>query len=211
MTILIRCSSLANIMASPTAAAVKAGEVLSVGAKTYLKQLAKEEVYGFHKDISTKPMRKGIECEQEGIELYNHCFFETLTKNQERQSTDLITGEADIIAPNRGVDIKLPWSLSTFPALPEDADSYEWQARGYMHLWDLPRWDIAFCMVDTPDELIGYESEDEHKVSHIDPHLRVTVVTYLRDMEKEALMLDKAAAAQKFVAEEIQRIRDYHA
>ena len=96
------------------------------------------------------------------------------------------------------------------PALPEDVSDYEWQARGLYVPFDLPRWDIAFCMVDTPDDLIGYESHVIHKVSEIDPQLRVTAVSYLRDPEKESRMLEKARAAQLYIAETIERIKTIH-
>ena len=156
-------------------------------------------------------MEKGTRCEQDSIDLYNSVLFESLTKTPERRSNDCITGEPDLIkAGLYGVDIKTSWSLPTFPALPEDVSDYEWQARGYMCLFNLPRWDIAFCMVDTPDDLIGYESHVIHKVSEIDPQLRVTAVSYLRDPEKESRMLDKARAAQLYIAETIERIKTIH-
>lgn len=204
---LIRCSSLAKIMSEPK---TKAEGLLSKGAKTYLTGLAKEVVYGYREEISSKAMEKGTRCEQESIDLYNQVFFSSLTKNQERRSNDCITGEPDLIGKDFGVDIKTAWSLCTFPALPEDMPDYEWQARGYMCLFDLPRWDIAYCMIDTPDDLIGYEQLAIHKVSEIDPHLRVTVVSYHRDADKEAKMLEKARAAQLYITETIQRIKDIH-
>lgn len=188
----------------------KAEGVLSKGAKTYLTGLAKEVVYGYREEISSKAMEKGTRCEQDSIDLYNQVFFSSLTKNAERRSNDCITGEPDLIGKDFGVDIKTAWSLCTFPALPDDMPDYEWQARGYMCLFDLPRWDIAYCMIDTPDDLIGYEQYGIHKVSEIDPHLRVTVVSYLRDPEKESRMLDKARAAQLYIAETIERIKTIH-
>jgi len=188
----------------------KAEGLLSKGAKTYLTGLAKEVVYGYREEISSKPMQKGTRCEQESIDLYNQVFFSSLTKNAERRSNDCITGEPDLIGKDFGVDIKTAWSLCTFPALPDDMPDYEWQARGYMCLFDLPRWDIAYCMIDTPDDLIGYEQYGIHKVSEIDPHLRVTVVSYLRDPEKESRMLDKARAAQLYISETIERIKTIH-
>ena len=204
---LIRCSSLAKIMTEPK---TKAEGLLSKGAKTYLTGLAKEVVYGYREEISSKAMEKGTRCEQDSIDLYNSVLFESLTKNAERRSNDCITGEPDLIGKDFGVDIKTAWSLCTFPALPDDMPYYEWQARGYMCLFDLPRWDIAYCMIDTPDDLIGYEQYGIHKVSEIDPHLRVTVVSYLRDPEKESRMLDKARAAQLYIAETIERIKTIH-
>jgi len=204
---LIRCSQLGKIMPDPK---TKAEGVLSKGARTYLNSLAKEAVYGYREEISSKAIRKGIDCEQQSIDLYNSVFFESLKKHVGRLSNDCITGEPDLIKDGYGIDIKTSWSLATFPALPEDCSDYEWQARGYMCLFDRPRWYIAFCMIDTPEDLIGYEPLDLHQVSNIDPHLRVTVISYHRDDEKEAKMLEKARAAQVYVAETIERIKTIH-
>lgn len=65
---LIRCSSLAKIMTEPK---TKAEGILSKGAKTYLTGLAKEVVYGYREEISSKAMEKGTRCEQDSIDLYN--------------------------------------------------------------------------------------------------------------------------------------------
>ncbi len=206
---LIRCSSLGKIM--PDAKAK--GELLSVGAQTYLKDLAKEIYFGYGRHVTSKPMTKGITVEQKSIELYNSVHFLSLTKNTARRHNGLITGEPDLIIPGkRGIDIKSSWSLDTFPILPEDChDSiYEWQARGYMALWDLPEWEIAFCMVSTPEDLCQYESRQAHNVDHIDPQARVTSITYKRDMELEGKMMAKAKAAQEFIQSTIAKAHEVH-
>jgi hypothetical protein len=207
---LMRCSSLGKIMPEPK---TKAEGILSKGAKTYLTGLAKEVVYGYRERVTSKYMEKGTIVEDESIRLYNSVFFRTYTKNSERRDNGIITGECDIIEPGkRGIDIKSAWSLATFPALPEDCHDadYEWQARGYMLLWDVPEWEVAYCMVDTPEELIRYEQRELHEVSHIDPQLRVTSLIYKRDAEKEAKMLEKAKAAQQYIIDTIQKIKETH-
>lgn len=211
--ILIRCSSLGKIMTEPTAAATKKGEVLSVGAKTYLVSLAKEYVYDFREEVSSKYMEKGKAVEEDSINLYNAVFFRDLKKNTERRDNGLITGECDLIIPEKkGIDIKSSWSLATFPVLTEDCHEkdYEMQARGYMMLWDVPEWEIAYCMVDTPPELMRYEQPELHQVSHIDPQMRVTTISYRRDADIEEAIKNKVVAAQKFIAATIERIRVIH-
>ena len=212
---LIRCSSLVKIMTEPK---TKAEGLLSVGAKTYLNGLAREEVYGFREELDVRVIEKGRIVEDESIALYNSVFFESFAKNTERRNNQWITGECDIVKFNasgealRGVDIKSAWSLATFPVLPEDCGGkdYEWQARGYMMLWECPEWDIAYCMVNTPDELIKWEQRDLHEVDHIDPHLRVTTRRYTRDLEKEELIKAKAEAAQEYYKTIVQKIKDIH-
>jgi len=203
-----RASALGKIMTDPKAK----GEVLSEGAKTYLYEEAKKLVYGFDYSPSSKYTEKGLAVEDQSIELFNSVFFTDYQKNTERRTNDWVTGECDIFTGASIIDIKSCWSLATFPAIPDrgrDKD-YEWQLRSYMMLWDVDEAEIAYCMVNTPDELVGYEPEELHFVEHIDPTLRVTRVPYSRDRELEDKIKIKSEAAIAFVAETVQRIADEH-
>ncbi len=185
---------------------------LSQGAKTYLNKLAKEHVYGFREQISSKPMQKGTRCENESIELFNRVFFTEYFKHEGRIFTDLLSGECDILGDDVIIDIKTAWSLATFPATPDDAhsDLYEWQGRAYMHLYDKPRFTLAYCLVDTPEDLCQWEQPEIHFVSHIPENMRVTIWTCERDMEKENRMLDKCQKAQVYLREQVERIKAAH-
>lgn len=210
MTIKIRCSSLSKIMTEPKAKT----ETLSVGAKTYIEELAKEFVYGFKKVVSSKEMEKGTLVEPHSIELINDVFFTSYTKNTERRENEWLTGECDIYVPNtKIIDVKSPWSLATFPATVfagQDKD-YEWQLRGYMFLWDCDHAEINYCMVNTPDELIRFEDPSMHYVDHIDPSLRITRVQYDRDRELEEKIKTKVEAARVFFNEVVETIAMEHA
>lgn len=186
---------------------------LSAGAKTYLEGIAKEFLYGYHEVVSGKYMDKGLIVENQSIELYNSVHFTNYTKNTERRNDEYLTGECDIIVPGvKGIDIKSAWSLATFPATAAaGADKlYEWQCRGYMRLWNVPVWEVAYCMVNTPDELIKFEQEELHYVDHIDEALRVTVVRYERDMELEAKIVTKVQAARRYLDKIVADIRQQH-
>lgn len=205
----MRCSSLSKIMTEPKAK----DEILSVGAKTHVEELAKEFVYQYTKEVSSKEMEKGIIVEQACIELLNEVLFSNFKKNTERRENDWITGECDINAITRIHDIKAPWSLATFPATVfagRDKD-YEWQGRGYMMLWDCDEFEIDYCLVTTPDELIRYEPEDLHYVDHIDPLLRVTRVPYKRDRALEDQIKRKVDAARAYFDQIVQTIAEEHA
>ncbi|SAL10284.1 hypothetical protein AWB73_00087 [Caballeronia turbans] len=205
----IRCSSLSKIMTEPKAK----GEVLSVGAKTYIDELASEFVYGFKKVVSSKEMDKGIIVENTSIALLNEVLFTSYAKNTERRENDWLTGECDIFTGSRIHDIKSSWSLATFPATVRagrDRD-YEWQLRGYMMLWDVDESEIDYCMVSTPDELIRFEQVELHYVDHIDPALRVTRVPYSRDKAMEDKIREKVEAARKYFDEVVETIAVEHA
>uniref|UniRef100_A0A6M3MCN0 Uncharacterized protein n=1 Tax=viral metagenome TaxID=1070528 RepID=A0A6M3MCN0_9ZZZZ len=185
---------------------------LSAGAKTYLDQLAKEFVYGYEQTFSSKFTEKGSMVENDSIELYNSVFFSSLTKNAERRDNEWITGECDIVEPRKIIDIKSAWSLATFPATAAQAhdSDYEWQGRAYMWLWDKPEFVVAWCLVDTPPDLIGYEDETLHYVSHLNPALRVTTARYLRDQALEEKIKLKVQVANAYIEAAVRQIAAEH-
>lgn len=205
----IRPSELSSIM---TMAKKGGPEVLSVGAHTFCYERASQFVYGYKKEISSKYLDKGKSVEDESIKLYNNVFFTNYTKNPERRENEYLSGECDIDAGNKIIDIKSAWSVDTFPTLSDRIDSkaYEWQGRGYMLLWDRPLFEIAYCLVSTPEHLIGWEDENLHYVDHIDPTLRVTVKRFERDADKEKLIEIKCKAALEQINKYIELITNEH-
>lgn len=203
-----RASSLAEIMTDPKGK----DELLSVGAKTVVEKMAKEIIYGYEEVITSKYMDKGIRVEDDSIALFNEVFFTNHQKNTERKTNDWITGEADIFTPSKIIDIKSCWSILTFPATAAAGKDkgYEWQLRAYMWLYDAPDADIAYCMVNTPPDLIGYENELMHYVDHINPELRVTLVNYKRDKSLEDKIKVRVEAANDYLQQMIQQIADEH-
>jgi hypothetical protein len=207
MSILFRASALSSIMTDG-----KGKDELSVGAKTYVSKLAKEFVYGYDEKVTSKYMDKGIRMEDESIDLYNAVHLSSHAKNAERKNNLWITGEADIVADDKIIDIKSSWSLTTFPVLADQGEDkgYEWQLRAYMWLWDKPQADIAYCLVTTPDDLIGWENKQLHQVDHINRELRVTVVAYERDPALEEKIKVKVEAARVYYDHVIQEISKQH-
>jgi hypothetical protein len=203
-----RASSLGEIMTD----AKSKDEILSVGAKTAIEKLAKELAYGYDEQISSKYMEKGIAVEDQAIELVNSVFFTNYKKNTERKSNEWITGECDIATPTKIIDIKSSWSLATFPAIPKSGESklYEWQGRAYMWLWDVDFFEVNYCLVNTPDELIGYEDQSLHYVDHIAPEMRVTRLFYERDKALELKMQQKVEAARIYMEEVVKQIATTH-
>ena len=206
--IIFRASSLADIMTEPKAKTDK----LSVGAKTAITKLAKEAVYGYDERISSKPMQKGIQVEDQSIELLNSVLFTSYAKNTERKTNEWITGECDIFTGSKIIDIKSSWSLATFPALAEDGENktYTWQLAAYMWLWDVDSAAIAYCLVSTPEELIGYEDRQLHVIDHIAPELRVTLLHQERDKAMEAKIIEKVEVGREYYRQVIERIANEH-
>lgn len=207
-----RASAIAEIMGDG-----KGADGLSVSAKTFIKGLAKEYVYAYHKMIQSKYFDKGIQCEDDAIDLYNEVFFTRYEKNAERRTNDFITGEPDIIVPGKLIiDIKNAWSLDTFPATSEDVadiakkSGYDYQGRAYMWLWGIEEFEVAYCLVSTPSELCRYEQQDLHDVGHINPSLRITRTRITRDRAIEEKMKSKVIAAREYLANQVAIINYEH-
>ena len=196
----IRCSALGKIMTNPRSKK----ETLSAGCKTYIKELVKEDLFMYRSTIDSKYLTKGIDLEDTSIDLYNEVHNTLYLKNTERLSNEFITGECDINAEDKIIDIKTSWSLETFPAAPSDINNkdYEWQLRAYMMLYDKPKAELAYCMVSTPDYLLkDWDNYKIHKVDKHDPFLRVTTISFERDVEKEALIEQRVKDCREFYNE----------
>jgi len=209
--VIFRCSSIGKLMTEPRS---KSDGPLSVGAKTYIRELAQQEIFGIDFEVSSKEMEKGIEVEPESIALLNRVRGLNLTKNEERRSNEYLTGECDLFDAerNRGHDLKSAWSAKTFRGWQIDCEDklYEWQMRGYMMLWDADEWEVNYTLVDTPERLIGFEPIQMHIVSHIPEHLRLTTWRLKRDFDKERQMIEKIEAARHYFMKIIEEFDRTH-
>ena len=79
-----------------------------------------------------------------------------------------------------------------------------------MMLWDRDEFENAYCMVNTPEELIRFEQEDLHYVDHIPEALRVTITRYQRDKSLEEKIMEKVAACQAYYNNLLDRIANDH-
>jgi len=186
------------------------GELLSQTAKSYIEQLAKEHFYGYESPIVNRYLDKGINQELESIQLLNSVRFENFEKNKQRIENEWLTGECDIITNEKIIDIKTSWSLDTFPELPEDIDSkeYEFQGRAYMMLYERHEFELVYCMVSTWDEfLTQYDDKTIHKVDHIDPRFRITSVTFERDFEIENQIIERCKLATDYYNERMNKLK----
>ena len=176
---------------------------LSETAKSYIKSIAKQDYFGYTTELNNKYVTKGIQCEEQSIKLLNDVLFTNYEKNTERKSTDILTGECDLYTPELIIEIKTSWSFETFPATPDDINikDYEYQLRGYMYLYNVDKAALAYCMVDTPSELIGYENEQLHRVGNTTSESLVTILTIDRDLELEQKMLETCKQAIEFYNE----------
>jgi len=209
--VLFRCSSIGKLMTEPR---TKAEGPLSQGAKTYIRQLAAQEILSIDFEFSSKETEKGLLVEDESISMLNRVRGLNLAKNKERRSNEFITGECDLFDEQRrrGHDIKSSWSASTFPIAVADCEDklYEWQMRGYMALWDADEWEVNYCLVDTPEHLVRFEPVQMHIVSHIPEHMRITTWSIKRDKDKEEAIFEKVKHARAYYMEVIAEFDRTH-
>ena len=156
---LIRASSVGYLMTEPVTKADKEAGVLSKTAQKHLIEVYIAEKYGRKRDIQTKQMKKGIEAEQDSIDLLSMYLKLPFSKNEERFKNDFITGLPDIINGDTIIDIKSSYDLWTFLGnIPDKLDNlYYWQMQSYMWLTGTTKATIAYCLVNTPESIIQQE------------------------------------------------------
>lgn len=156
---LIRASSVGYLMTEPVSKADKEAGVLSKTAQKHLIEVYIAEKYGRKRDIQTKQMKKGVEAEQDSIDLLSMYLKLPFSKNEERFKNDYITGLPDIINGDTIIDIKSSYDLWTFlNNIPDKLDNlYYWQMQSYMWLTGTTKATIAYCLVNTPDNIIQQE------------------------------------------------------
>jgi len=157
-----RCSGLGKLMTSPRSK----GEVLSETAKTFIEDVFREKEYGIYKDISSRYTDKGIQMEDEAIQLAGNVlgWDINVNKNEERLKNGWITGIPDINTETLLADIKCSWSGSTFPFFDTELPNkdYFWQLQGYMMLTGHLQAELVYCLMNTPQQIV----EDEVRRMH---------------------------------------------
>jgi hypothetical protein len=185
------------------------GENLSQGAKSYIRQVAKQDFFGYRVELDNKYINKGKDQEQDSIDLLNAVRFTNYKKNEIRIEDEYLTGECDILVYDRIIDVKTSWNLETWPATPGEAhdNDYEWQGRAYLMLYECEIFELVFCLVTTKDEFLNqWEQIDLHRVDHIAPEKRITSVIYERDLEKEELIREKLIFANEYYSQYINQL-----
>lgn len=198
-----RASSVGKLMTYPEKSNLPDGGI------TYLEEELSKMILNWQDEMDFRTLQKGLMVEDQSIELYNDVNFTNYEKNTERKTTDYLTGECDIDDEQKSliIDIKSAFSKKSFPVVLHlnGRKGYEWQLRAYMHLWDRNKAQLAYCLVDTPFELIGHDPEDWHVVNHIHPAFRVSTINLKRNATKENQLLNRIRIAQDWMNEALDK------
>jgi hypothetical protein len=131
---------------------------LSDGAKTYIKEVWLENEKGFREEISSKYLRKGLQAEEDALNLISFVDKQMYLKNKKRVKKGHLTGECDIKHYNKEIqariidDAKCCWNPRTFMNA-KFTTLYEWQGRAYMYLYDAEIFRLRYCLVDCPPDV----------------------------------------------------------
>jgi hypothetical protein len=214
----IRCSAIGKIMTSPRSK----GEVLSATTKTYIKELVLEHKYGIKKEINSRYLDKGNQVEDMAIELAEQALdLGFVFKNELYFENDHLTGTPDIITDTLIVDVKSSWNGTTFPMFEDELPNkdYYWQLQGYMELTGKHNAIVAYCLVDTPEDIVldeirrvawakkelepSEETENDVRSQHEFSHIP-------KDKRVKAFLVEKDEHAIWQIKERVEQCREYY-
>ena len=192
-----RASQNGSLMTNPRSKS----ETLSQTTKTYLQEWQKEQIYGVRNDINSKYLTKGIDMEDESINIYAlHTDLDFAVKNSQRFTNDFITGEPDLILDDKVVDIKTSWDCFTFPLFDTEITNknYYWQLQSYMALTGKYKAELAYVLVNTP-EYLQYSELDAHDYTNLDLKYRVKVFEIERNDDDIARLYDRVKECREYL------------
>jgi len=204
---LFRCSSLHKLIGDGRSKAA----VISDTAKSAIRDIVKEDLYGFRSFTGNQYTQKGNLLEDLAIEMSGKMRFRNYQKHVGRVENELITGECDVLDLERKliIDTKVPWDIGTHPFFQDEAmekvkkAGYDVQMQAYMWLYDCEVAHIDFWLFPCPPELLkDWDDIDQlvHLVEAIDIRERLTTVTIERDEAIIQKIKDKVPHCQEYYA-----------
>ena len=204
---LFRCSSLHKLIGDGRYKAA----VISDTAKSAIRDIVKEDLYGFRSFMGNQYTQKGNLLEDLAIEMSGNMRLRNYQKHVGRVENELITGECDVLDLERKliIDTKVTWDIGTHPFFADEAmekvkkAGYDVQMQAYMWLYDCDVANIDFWLFPCPPELLnGWDDIDQlvHLVEKIDIRERKTTVVIERDEAIIQKIKDKVPHCQEYYA-----------
>ena len=203
----IRASQVGKIMTSSRSK----GDVLSKTAKSYLEQLAKEELLGVRTEFSSKYTDKGNIAEDDSIRLVESVMdLGFLYKNDEFYENDYVTGTPDVLTSDVLLDVKSSWNVDTFPMFDKTLDNklYYYQLQTYMWLTGRTESYLCYCLVDTPKFIIKSEVKKLHRPRYSDIKAIILKHKFNADTEKYRVKTFKVVLDTNVILEIKERIEE---
>lgn len=202
---LFRCSSLHKLIGDGRSKAA----VISDTAKSAIRDIVKEDLYGFRSFTGNQYTAKGNLLEDLAIEMSGKMRFRNYQKHVGRVENELITGECDVLDLERKliIDTKVTWDIGTHPFFQDEAmekvkkAGYDVQMQAYMWLYDCEVAEVDFWLFPCPPELLkDWDDIDQlvHLVEAIDIRERKTTVIIERDEAVIQKIKDKIPHCQNY-------------
>ena len=204
---LFRCSSIHKLIGDGRSKAA----VISDTAKSAIRDIVKEDLYGFRSFTGNQYTQKGNLLEDLAIEMSGKMRLRNYQKHVGRVENELITGECDVLDLKNKliIDTKCTWDIGTHPFFADEAmekvkkAGYDVQMQAYMWLYDCDVANIDFWLFPCPPELLnGWDDIDQlvHLVEKIDIRERKTTVVIERDEAIIQKIKDKIPHCQEYYA-----------
>lgn len=204
---LFRCSSLHKLIGDGRSKAV----VISDTAKSAIRDIVKEDLYGFRSFTGNQYTQKGNLLEDLAIQMSGKMRLRNYQKHVGRVQNELITGECDVLDLKNKliIDTKCTWDIGTHPFFQDEAmekvkkAGYDVQMQAYMWLYDCDVANIDFWLFPCPPELLkDWDDIDQlvHLVEKIDIRERKTTVVIERDEAIIQKIKDKIPHCQEYYA-----------
>lgn len=204
---LFRCSSLHKLIGDGRSKAA----VISDTAKSAIRDIVKEDLYGFRSFTGNQYTQKGNLLEDLAIEMSGKMRYRNYQKHVGRVENELITGECDVLDLERKliIDTKVTWDIGTHPFFQDEAmekakkAGYDVQMQAYMWLYDCDVAHIDFWLFPCPPELLkDWDDIDQlvYLVEKIDIRERKTTVVIERDEAVIQKIKDKVPHCQEYYA-----------
>lgn len=185
--------------------------VISDTAKSAIRDIVKEDLYGFRSFTGNQYTQKGNLLEDLAIEMSGKMRFRNYQKHVGRVENELITGECDVLDLERKliIDTKVTWDIGTHPFFQDEAmekvkkAGYDVQMQAYMWLYDCDVANVDFWLFPCPPELLkDWDDIDQlvHLVEKIDIRERKTTVVIERDEAVIQKIKDKIPHCQEYYA-----------
>lgn len=184
---------------------------LSDSAKSAIRDIVKEDLYGFRSFTGNQYTQKGNLLEDLAIEMSGKMRLRNYQKHVGRIENELITGECDVLDLKNKliIDTKCTWDIGTHPFFADEAiekvkkAGYDIQMQAYMWLYDCDVANIDFWLFPYPPELLkDWDDIDQlvHLVEKIDIRERKTTVVIERDEAIIQKIKDKVPHCQEYYA-----------
>jgi len=146
----------------------RSGGGLSETAKTYIREVFLELEFGIRKEFWSRYTDKGIRVEKDSIRLANKVLDWGLTEEiiegkQQYHENEWISGMTDVCTDWLLADVKSSWDGTTFPFFEDKFNNkdYFYQLQGYMWLTGHDEAQLAYCLTDTPKDIVDDEIRRE--------------------------------------------------